>query len=456
MELSIKEVVTAVDGQLVGPISENERVISVEFDTRKVSEGALFVPLKGNRDGHDFIETAFENGATITLSDRKLEKKVPYIQVEDTQIALQKLATFYLKKINPKVAAITGSNGKTTTKDMTAAVLSTHYKTYKTQGNYNNEIGLPYTILSMNESTEVLVLEMGMDRKGDIELLSTIGCPDVAAVTLVGESHIEHLGSRQGIAEAKMEIVSGLKRGGTLIVPSNEPLIVPMLKEITQKAITFGLDTEANMSAVILEELKNKTTFKTTLYPEVIFSIPVLGKYNVNNALIAILIGNELGVPWEKIQKGLANFDLTKNRTEWLETPKGMAILSDVYNANPTAMNLVLESFSKIETLGEKKVVLGDMLELGKESKQMHESVAEHLHPELISDVYLYGSEMASLFNALEGKFPEDCLHLFEKDEKEELKQALEKNLITSDTVFLKGSNGMGLKEIVDYLLNNH
>lgn len=456
MRLKAKEIEQAVRGKLSSNVSFDTVITQVEFDTRKVSEGTLFVPLKGNRDGHDFISNAFEQGATLTLSDRDLEGDFPYILVEDTQKALQDLAKYYLIQVNPKVAAITGSNGKTTTKDMTAAVLGSFYQTYKTQGNYNNEIGLPYTILNMPKETEALVLEMGMDRKGDIELLSSIGRPNVAAITMIGESHIEYLGSRQGIAEAKMEIVSGLKEKGTLIVPSEEELITPLLANVTQKVLRFGLNDSADVSAKILEEGREKTTFTTPLYPDVIFSIPVLGQYNVGNALIAILIGTELGVPVERIQEGLADFDLTKNRTEWLETAKGMSLLSDVYNANPTAMTLVLDSFSKIETTGRKLVVLGDMLELGEGSRGMHESVSAHLSPEIIDEVYLYGQEMSYLYEVLKETYATDKCHWFSKEDKKALMDSLGEKVTPTDTVFLKGSNGMGLKEIVDYLLNNH
>ena len=456
MKLTINEITQAVKGKLSDDGFGNQNVTSVEFDTRKVTDGSLFVPLKGNRDGHDFIANAFESGAVVTFSDRELKEERPYILVADTEVALQDLAKYYLAKVGPKVAAITGSNGKTTTKDMTAAVLSTTFKTYKTQGNYNNHLGLPYTILSMDEDTEALVLEMGMDHKGEIEFLSKIGRPDVAAITLIGESHIEYLGSRQGIAEAKMEIVSGLKAEGTLIVPGNEPLLVPLLEKVTQKIIRFGLEEDAQVSGKIVESLKDKTTFTTNLFPETTFTIPVLGQYNVTNALIAISVGQVLGVSVENIQEGLSHFDLTKNRTEWLTTKKGMAILSDVYNANPTAMNLVLDTFSTLETTGRKVVVLGDMLELGHESKSMHESVADHLSPDNIDTVYLYGTEMKNLFEKLTNQFSENKIYLFEKENKENLMKALSNEIKPSDTIFLKGSNGMGLKEIVDYLLNNH
>lgn len=456
MNLTIKDIFQAVGGKNEEILQTEFSIEQVEFDTRKVVNNTLFIPLKGNRDGHEFIEQAFSMGACLTLSDRPLEMNLPYILVEDTLKAFQELAKFYLKKINPKVCAITGSNGKTTTKDMTASVLSTTFKTYKTQGNYNNEIGLPYTIMSIDEQVEVLVLEMGMDRKGDIELLTSIGQPDVAAITMIGESHIEHLGSRSGIASAKMEIVSGLKKDGTLIVPEDEPLLKPLLKEVTQQVKTFGLTDEGDYLGAIVEETKNHTTFTVNRFKGEVFSIPVLGKYNVGNALIAMAVGEALGVPVENIKQGLATFDLTKNRTEWLETKNGVQILSDVYNANPTAMKLVLDSFSKIKSQGRKIAVLGDMLELGPDSGKMHQSVGAHIDPSQIDVVYLYGSEMKHLYADLKGKYPEEKLAIYDTSEKEEMTKAIGQEIKSSDTVFLKASNGMGLKEVVDNLLNNH
>lgn len=456
MNLTIREIFQAVSGKNKEILQTEILVDKVEFDTRKVTDSTLFIPLKGNRDGHEFIEQAFSMGASLTLSDHPLELDVPYILVEDTLKAFQQLAKFYLKKINPKVCAVTGSNGKTTTKDMVASVLSTTFKTYKTQGNYNNEIGLPYTIMSIDEQIEVLVLEMGMDRKGDIELLTSIGQPDVAAITMIGESHIEHLGSRSGIASAKMEIVSGLQKNGTLIVPEDEPLIKPLLKSVTQQIKTFGLANEGDYLGTIVEESRDYTTFTVNRFEGEVFSIPVLGKYNVGNALIAIAVGEVLGVSIENMKQGLATFDLTKNRTEWLETKNGIQILSDVYNANPTAMKLVLDSFSKIKSKGRKIAVLGDMLELGPDSGKMHRSVGAHIDPARIDIVYLYGSEMKNLYDDLKEKFPKEKLVIYETSEKEEMIRAIGKEINSSDTVFLKASNGMGLKEVVDNLLNNH
>lgn len=455
MKLTIQEIATAVSAKNQRLPLQDVTITSVEFDTRKVTMGSLFVPLKGARDGHDFIDQAFKAGAVVTLSDRELDGSHPYLLVEDTLKAMQQLAVYYIKQIAPKVIGITGSNGKTTTKDMTSAVLSTTYKTYKTQGNFNNEIGMPYTMLAMPEDTEMLVLEMGMDRRGDIELLSTLAQPDVAAVTMIGESHIEYLGSRQGIAEAKMEIVSGLKQNGLLVVPNNEPLLQPLLPRDAATVRTFGLNPAADVSGTVMTEEKNKTVFTTTLGSGVSFEIPVLGAYNVSNALIALTIGNYFNVPMSSMTEALAHFDLTKNRTEWLETPAGLSILSDVYNANPTAMTLVLDSFSSLETKGRKIIVLGDMLELGEQSEQMHTSIAPHVKEASIQDVFLYGESMSKLAPILIETFEESRIHAFRKEEQEALMTVLEQTLEKGDTVFLKGSNGMGLQRIVDFLLKN-
>ena len=232
ISLTVKEIAMAV-----GAINDTSRwsdqeITSVNFDTRKLVKDSLFVPLLGNNDGHNFILKAVENGAAVSLWSKplkdlplELENEFPVVQVNDTLKALQDLARFYLTKVNPKVVGITGSNGKTTTKDMADAVLSSQYRVHKTQGNFNNHIGLPITLLEMPIETEVVILEMGMSRAGEIKVLSDLAKPDIAIITMIGESHIEFFGSRTGIADAKMEICSGLKENGVLIYPGEEPLL---------------------------------------------------------------------------------------------------------------------------------------------------------------------------------------------------------------------------------------
>ncbi|MBO0472336.1 UDP-N-acetylmuramoyl-tripeptide-D-alanyl-D-alanine ligase [Enterococcus sp. DIV0840] len=425
----------------------------IEFDSRLITQGNLFVPLKGENDGHAFIKSAMDKGAKTAFwsSTETAPDQLPILQVADTLKAMQDLAVYYLKKMTPTVIAITGSNGKTTTKDMTEAVLAQQFKTYKTQGNYNNDIGLPYTILHMPDETEKLILEMGMDHANEIDFLSRLAEPDIAAITMIGEAHIENLGSRVGIAKAKMEITAGLVAEGLLIVPADEPLLVPLTKELTQTIQTFGLE-QADCKATIIEAQKEYTSFKIN-GSDTLFTIPVPGKYNVGNALIAVIIGQWFDVSEEKIQAGLADFQLTKNRTEWLKSSTGIEILSDVYNANPTAMNLVLDSFSQMPTQGKRVAVLGDMLELGPDSAFMHASVNEHLDPAEITEVVLYGAEMRALYDTLKTKYQERQLHYFKKEEKEALTNTLKSILEPKDMVVLKASNGMGLNEVVTNLL---
>lgn len=451
MKLTFWEIGEAVEATNDYRKWEDFSVSAVEFDARLIEENGLFIPLVGNTDGHSYIQQAIDNGATATLWAHEEEPDLPYLQVEDTLKAMQQLAHYYRAKMNPSVIAITGSNGKTTTKDMTAAVAATKYNTYKTQGNYNNEIGMPYTILHMPDQTEVLVLEMGMDRAHQIDALSEIAVPDVAAITLVGESHIEHLGSRAGIAKAKMEITAGLKADGTLIVPADEPLLRPLMASIPQTIRTFGLGDDAMVRAEIIETGKDYTIFTTNLFAGEI-RIPVLGDYNVKNALIALMVGTLLDIPFETMKEGIEHFQLTKQRTEWIHSDTGVEILSDVYNANPTAMKLVVDNFSKIQTDKEKIAVLGDMLELGEQSEAMHASVAEYLDPENIQTVYLYGSMMKALYTTLAEKYDASHLHYYPDGEKQALMDDLKDKVNDQTMVVVKASHGTGLSEVVDYI----
>lgn len=431
-------------GRVIGAVNdfsnyEDVKLAHLEFDSRKIKAGDIFLALKGERDGHDFIETAFENGAVSIISEIPVEGS--HLQVEDAKVALQKLAQYYLEKQKPDVIAITGSNGKTTTKDMTAAVLASHYKTYKTQGNYNNEIGLPYTILAMPEATEKLVLEMGMDRPGEIDFLSNLAKPKLALITLIGESHLEFFGSRREIARGKMGITAGLARENLLIAPE-DPIIDEFISE-GQKVIRFG--ERSDLRVMHLNEEKSQLTFETN-FLKTRLSIPFPGKFNATNAMLAAYVGQVEAVPEEKIQQALAHVQLTKNRTEWLTASNGADILSDVYNANPTAMKLILETFQSIPVNpnGRKLVVLADMLELGSEEAEMHAGIADVMQLEKLSEIYLYGP----LMKYLAEKVP--SAHYF--SDFEVMVKEIVAELKPEDQLLLKGSNSMGLSKIVDKL----
>ena len=445
MKLTIKEIAQVLG--ISGIVDERE-ISSVEFDSRKIEKNGLFVPLPGTRDGHDFVHAAKENGAIATLwqKDRvEVPSDLVVLPVADVTKAFQTLAQYYKQKIGPKTVAITGSNGKTTTKDMTASVLAQKYRTYKTQGNYNNDLGVPYTMLHMPDDTEVLILEMGMDHAGEIHFLSQLGQPDVAAITLIGEAHLENLGSRKNIAKAKMEIVDGLAKDGALFVPADEPLLADLIAPISQEVQTFGL-AQGDLQATIINETSESTSFVVN---EETFVIPVLGGYNVKNALIAYGVGRYLGLSSEQIKNGLAQVELTKNRTQWLQAKNGAKLLSDVYNANPTAMRLVLESFGRLTLPGRRIAVLADMLELGPDSLAMHASMAEAI-VDRYDFVYLYGEQMQALANRLtELNVPHAY---FIPAQRQAFLEQVQQEIQPTDSVILKGSNGMQLSELVALL----
>ena len=445
MKLTIKEIAQVLG--ISGIVDERE-ISSVEFDSRKIEKDGLFVPLPGTRDGHDFVHAAKENGAIATLWQKErvnVPSDLVVLPVEDVTQAFQIIAQYYKQKIAPKTVAITGSNGKTTTKDMTASVLAQKYRTYKTQGNYNNDLGVPYTMLHMPDDTEVLILEMGMDHAGEIHFLSQLGQPDVAAITLIGEAHLENLGSRKNIAKAKMEIVDGLAQDGALFVPADEPLLTDLIAPISQEVQTFGLG-QGDLQAEIVNETSESTEFEIN---DASFIIPVLGGYNVKNALIAYGIGCYFGLSMEQIKNGLAQVELTKNRTQWLQAKNGAKLLSDVYNANPTAMRLVLESFGRLTLPGRRIAVLADMLELGPDSSAMHASMAEAIVG-FYDFVYLYGGQMQALANRLtELNVPHAY---FIPAQRQAFLEQVQKEIQPTDSVTLKGSNGMQLSELVALL----
>jgi len=459
VDLTIYEV-----AKVVGALNDvrkyaNVELAGVEFDTRKIKCGDLFVPLKGRRDGHDFAESAVKNGASALFWARNLASapnNVVVIHVSDAFVAMQKLASFYLQKINPLTVAVTGSNGKTTTKDFIFSVVSATKKAFKTPGNYNNEIGVPYTILSTPEDVQVLILEMGMDHPGDLHLLSKIVKSDLAVITLIGESHLEFFGTRDRLALAKLEIAESLSENGELLIPS-EPLLEKYVEKLPQKIIKFGLKEEnTKIYAEVTREEKAATYF-TTNFLKTEFMIPVIGSYNVKNALVAVYIGKRLGVAAELIKKSLKKAELTSGRSEWLRRSDGLEILSDVYNANPTALGLVLAAFSKISTKGRKIAVLGDMLELGESSCELHQGLSKHFKPDKIQKIFLYGEEMRSLAEALRKIYPLNNVNHYQrnegKDEKNKLIEDLKKEVRSDDVIVVKGSNSLELYEVVENLL---
>lgn len=458
MKMQLSEIARALDADEIPDQWSEIDVTSVQFDSRKLSSGSLFVPIMGQRDGHDFIEQAVEAGAVATLWGREHQddqpQNIPSILVDDPLAALQKLAKYYLDKLNPKVVAITGSNGKTTTKDMTASILASEYNVVKTQENFNNELGVPITILGMSSNTEILVVELGMDRPGQLHFLSDLVQPDIAVITMIGEAHIEFFKTRDRIADAKMEITDGMKEDGCFVFNGDEPLLTKRAEDVDVEHFTFGLKSDNNIHAFDIKSQDQTTSFKTNLDEEAVVTIPVIGDYNVTNALAAMAVGEKYHISVQNEIKALAKFDLTKNRTQWLTGKNGERILSDVYNSNPTAAKAVLDSFANTESNGKRYVVLGDMLELGDDADEMHASLAEKLSPARFAAVYLIGPHMKALRDRLlnEKIYDAGAVYYYDADELTRLSRDLNHQLTASDSVLLKGSHGIHLENVVDEL----
>lgn len=439
----------------------------VMTDSRAVGSGELFVPLVGEVfDGHDYALAAAAAGAKAMLWQRGREMPeelvaagMPFLLVKDTLVALQKLSSGYRSELMARVVAVTGSNGKTTTKDMVAALLSTKYRVLKTQGNLNNQIGLPLTLLAMDEDTEVAVLEMGMSGFGEIQLLTGLAQPDVAIVTNVGDAHMEHLGSRSGIAKAKLEIALGLGDGGILFYNGDEPLLE---EELASMALpegvqlrTFGLGGQNVWSASNVELDADGSSFAVMNNGEPSslneLRLPVPGKHNIGNALAAIAAARCFGVPASGIAEGFASLKLTSMRLEPATAFNGARILNDSYNANPTAARAAIDLVAGLEGFARRWVVLGDMLELGAEEAAMHAGIGSYLSPAKAEAVLTYGPLSANTHRAAVEALPkasaEGLIRHF--DSKEELAAWLRAALQPEDLVLVKGSRGMKMEQIV-------
>ncbi len=466
MKRTIKQIAEMCGGNCKG--SDPELIIQgVSTDSRQPDAGGLFVPLVGERfDGHDFAVQAMNNGSAAMLwqADHPIPEELmqmPRILVKDTLAALQKLAAAYRSELMARVIGITGSNGKTTTKDMTAAVLGTYYQVHKTEGNLNNEIGLPLTILRMAEEVEVAVLEMGMSDFGEIELLAKIAQPDAAIITNVGDAHMQQLGSRAGIAKAKLEIALGLGEEGLLLYNGDEPLLEEELGSmqlpdgITLR--TFGLQAKNAWSADAIKAELSGCSFEAKYNGEPsalgTVQIPVPGQHNVSNALAAIAVARYFGVPASNVVEGLKQLKLTGMRIEPTRAANGAALLNDAYNANPTAVRAAIDLVEQLEGFGKKWVVLGDMKELGPDEAALHYEIGAYITPDKADAVLTYGPLSLHTAEGARSRFADASESIVKHfEDKMELVDWLRSHLQPEDVALVKGSRGMRMEEVIHML----
>ncbi|NLK96930.1 MAG: UDP-N-acetylmuramoyl-tripeptide--D-alanyl-D-alanine ligase [Epulopiscium sp.] len=456
--LKINEIVFAVKGTLIqneNMQDKNEVIITgISTDSRRISFGDLFIPLTGeNFDGHHFIPQAFEKGAKACLSERRdaLPPEGKFIiQVENSKQALMDLAAYYRSLFAIPVVAVTGSVGKTSTKDMIASVLSQHYKVLKTQGNYNNEIGVPLTIFQLNKEHEVAVIEMGMNHFGEIHNLSKIAKPNIAVITNIGVSHIENLGSQEGILQAKSEIFDYLKEDGVAVLNGDDYFLKTLIGKIPFEIVYFGLETYHQVYAKNIQSQGVDGTEADFVLgeQEVHIQIPSPGKHMVYNALCAATIGLKLNLTLEEIKNGILTYQASKMRMDIFRTKKNVQIINDVYNASPQSMKAALDVLNEISN-GRRIAILGDMLEMGSYSEHAHKEVGEYAAQNKIDDLFCVGTEAKHIAQgAIHGGMDESRVRTFLSQEA--LWDALEHFIAPEDTILVKASRGIHLEKTVE------
>lgn len=458
MKLSVKEITKICDGKLY---CGNEDVICSNYvkDTRIINDGDTYIGIIGaNFNGNDFYIDAFKKGANCVILeedsfkiDDSFKYNKPIILVKNSIDALKNIAEYIRNNSLAKFIGVTGSVGKTSTRDMIYSVLNSEFKTLKTEGNFNNNIGLPLTIMRLTDEL-MAVIEMGMNHLGEIEYLSKITKPHIAVITNVGTAHIGELGSRENILKAKLEITSGMDNDGILIINNDNDLLHEYYLKNKKNIVTIGIDNDSDFMAtnIILEA--NYSTFNINYHNEkyeVYCSIP--GKAFIYNSLITFAVATLLGVKTDKIIDGIKNFELTKNRMEIIELKNNIKIINGVYNASVDSMKSNLEILKNQE--GKRKIaVLGSMLELGEYSQKLHEEVGEAVFNNNIDILVTVGEDAKYIAKkAIMMGMPKETVYILDTNYK--AINLLKELVKQDDTILFKASNSLNFREILDGII---
>ena len=450
MKLNIKDIVLAVGGICIQEGQVKEPIEVITTDSRSQVTNGLFIPLKGDRfDGHHFIKGIYDKGviATLTMEDEVVDPNLWTIKVEDTRQALLDLGHYYRKQFTVPVVGITGSVGKTSTKEMVSAVLSGKWHVHKTDGNFNNEIGLPLTLFKMDVSHEVAVIEMGMNHFGEIHRLSLTAAPEVAVITNVGTSHIENLGSREGILKAKLEILDGLMPKGLVVLNGDNDLL-SQVDDLSFNKVTYGLSKSNDYYAEAITNQGGYTTaLVTTPQYKCNIRIKALGEHMVYNTLAAIAVAQHLGLSEAEIQKGLESYTPAKMRMHVETYDNRITVIDDTYNASPDSMEAALKVLRDYDTNGRKIAVLGDMFEMGEFAPELHKKVGKFAAEIGIDRVYAVGTLAEYIFM---GAKEQASTQVFYYPTKESFIEVMQKELQAEDAVLFKASRGMQFEEMLE------
>ncbi|MCE5287597.1 MAG: UDP-N-acetylmuramoyl-tripeptide--D-alanyl-D-alanine ligase [Pelosinus sp.] len=448
-EFTINEVYEALGGSCK-IINKTERIFTgISTDTRSIQSGDLFIALKGERfDGHDYLPTALENGAAgvmVCREDLNIPEEVVKIVVDDTLNGFQQLARLHRQRFDIPLIAITGSNGKTSTKDMLAAVLSAKYKVLKTEANFNNEIGLPQTLLNLNQSHQVAVVEMGMRGPGQIQALAEIALPNIGVITNVGETHIELLGSVENIAKAKAELAEAIGKSGLVVLNADDKHVKAMENMTEAKIVAYGLKAGDIRAENIVLDSSGVTFDCQSVKGSFPVFVPVVGKHNVYNALAAIAVALELGLSCEKITAGFKGYKASGMRLS-IESKGAYTVINDAYNASPLSMSAAIDTLVEVAP-GRKIAVLGDMLELGSIAPEAHRRIGRKLAQQKI-DVVVTVGVLAELIADSAREYGLKSVAACRTHES--AIENLQKMLQPGDTILVKGSRGMKMENIIE------
>ena len=461
-KIFVKDVINLCKGKIIFG-KEDETIEDIVRDTREVKKGDTYIGFKGEKnDGNLMYEQALKNGAKICILQKssiensidieKIKKEYnnsTIILVEDTTKTLQQIATLKRNMYNIPVVGITGSVGKTSTKDIIASVMSKKFNVLKTLGNYNNQIGLPLTILRLKDEN-AMVIEMGMNQLREISNLTKIAKPTVAVITNVGTAHIGNLGSRENILKAKLEILEGLEENGILVINNDNDMLNKWNNENKNKSfkvITFGMENKSDIMPYEVQLSENGSTYKIDIEGKTYnVNISVGGNHFVLNSLCAIAIGRIFNIKMEDILDGIANFELTKRRMQVEKNKQGITIINDCYNANYDSMKAGIEYLAKINAKN-KIAVLGDMLELGNFAKELHERVGKEVAKNNIDVLITVGDLSKYIASEAERMGLSDKNIFCYKTNKEAIKKIKEISK-EGDAILLKASNGLNFQEI--------
>lgn len=445
---TVKDVLEATGGSYSGPQEALDSVIeAVTTDSRDVVRGGLFAAIKGTRsDGHDYIPSCYEKGAALCLGEKEVaDSRKPYVKVDSTMKALADLAAWYRSLFDIPVVGITGSVGKTTTKEMIWAVLSQQFRTHKTQMNFNNELGVPLTILSMPEDTQAAVIEMGISGFGEMTRLRRIVRPTIALISIIGDSHLEFLGSREGVLKAKSEIFQDMTQKDLAILNGDDALLCNYDPGIP--TVYYGIEKPCEVCAWDIRSIDNKGVACSIGYDHVGFNcvIPGYGLHLVYAALAAASVGRALWLSEQQIKDGIEHFETVGRRSNIIRTEE-LTIIDDCYNANPSSTKAMLQSLAL--TQGRRVCILGDMLELGEQSDALHEEVGKEAARQRIDLVIACGKEARHLYEGAKA-YGADAVWFEQKDA---LLEQLGELLEEGDTVLVKASHSCRFEEITEKL----